>query len=691
MGSSFEREPMLDLFIFETTQLIEQLEQLILNSEQGNGFDSSINEIFRIMHTIKGSSAMMLFNNISNLAHAIEDLFYFLREEKPTEVDYLRLSDLVLAGVDFIKNEIEQLQNGLEPDGDSSGMIQTIKEFLATLKANTPASATPALPKEANQAEQGETQKFYIGSDRSEKSDNQGRTQIEIFFMEGCEMEDVRAFTLLYQLKEKAEVISSIPEVIIDDQGVIEEIRKNGLKITVSTQLNQEELRDFLNKTPFLKEVTIHEEVPQSQPVQPQLADDGEVAAVAEPAQTVSNAGKHTPEPDKNHLMSVVAQKYINVNVDKLDKLMDLVAELVIAEAMVTHHPELEGLPLENYHKASSQLRKITNELQDIVMSVRMVPLTNTFLKMQRIVRDMCHKLNKDVELVLIGEETEVDKNIIEHISDPLMHLIRNSIDHGVEAPSERLAKGKPETAKITLEAKNSGNEVWIIVQDDGRGLNRDKILKKAQENGLVFKPESELTDREIYSFILLPGFSTKEQVTEFSGRGVGMDVVVKNIEKVGGTVFIDSDPGQGTVISLKIPLTLAIINGMSIQVGGSLFTVPTTAIRESFRVKAEDIIHDPDGNEMILLRGHCHPILRLHQFYQIPTQVEELSEGIIVMVENDDKEICLFADQLLGEQQVVVKNLPRYIKKVNGVAGCTLLGDGSISLILDVAGFLHH
>ncbi|TCL64766.1 two-component system chemotaxis sensor kinase CheA [Hydrogenispora ethanolica] len=683
MGSSFEREPMLDLFIFETTQLIEQLEQLILNSEQGNGFDSSINEIFRIMHTIKGSSAMMLFNNISNLAHAIEDLFYFLREEKPSQVDYMKLSDLVLAGVDFTKNEINKLQNGEEPDGDSSGLIQTIKEFLATLKSD----ASGAPPENKNDTKKAESQKFYIGSDQNaEKKDNQNRFRIELCFMEGCEMEDVRAFTLLYQLKEKAEVVETSPEVIIDDQDTIGEIRKNGLHILIQSQLTPEELRDFLNKTPFLKEVTILPDIDT-----PAISKIQKDASSNDTGNSHPNETKHGGEAEKNHVLNSVTQKFINVNVDKLDKLMDLVAELVIAEAMVTHHPELENLPLENYHKASGQLRKITNELQDIVMSIRMVPLTNTFLKMQRIVRDMSHKLNKDVELALIGEETEVDKNIIENLSDPLMHLIRNSIDHGIEPPNERLAKGKPETAKITLEAKNSGNEVWIIVQDDGRGLNKEKILAKAQENGLVFKPESELTDREIYSFILLPGFSTKEKVTEFSGRGVGMDVVVKNIEKVGGTVFIDSTPGMGTVISLKIPLTLAIINGMSIQVGESLFTVPTTTIRESFRVKSEDIIHDPDGNEMILLRGQCHPILRLHQFYKIPTVVEELSEGIIVMVENDQKVICLFADQLLGEQQVVVKNLPRYIKKVSGVAGCTLLGDGSISLILDVAGFLHY
>jgi two-component system chemotaxis sensor kinase CheA len=304
--------------------------------------------------------------------------------------------------------------------------------------------------------------------------------------------------------------------------------------------------------------------------------------------------------------------------------------------------------------------------------------------------RDMCKKLGKEVQLELIGEETEVDKNIIEHISDPLMHLLRNSIDHGIEEMEYREQAGKPKFGKVTLEAKNSGSDVLVIVRDDGKGLNKEKILQKARINNLLSKPESEMIEREIYNLIFLPGFSTKENVTEFSGRGVGMDVVIKNLEVIGGSVAIESIEGVGTSFTMKIPLTLAIIDGMNIGVGKSRFTLPTVVIKESFRPKVNDTIRDPDGNEMIMVRGRCYPILRLHEHYGVHTETIDFTEGILIMVEQDDRTICIFADELIGQQQVVVKSLPNYIKnikKIEGLAGCTLLGDGSISLILDISG----
>jgi two-component system chemotaxis sensor kinase CheA len=303
----------------------------------------------------------------------------------------------------------------------------------------------------------------------------------------------------------------------------------------------------------------------------------------------------------------------------------------------------------------------------------------------------MCKKLNKEVELKFAGEETEVDKNIIEHISDPLMHLIRNSIDHGIETSEERLKKGKPQTGTITLSAQNAGSDVLITVTDDGKGLNRVKILEKAKKNGLLYKPENEMSDKEVFSLIFLPGFSTKDNISEFSGRGVGMDVVLKNIEAVGGSVSVDSVAGESTTVTLKIPLTLAIIDGMNIRVGAATYTIPTVSIRESFRADKKNIIIDPDKNEMIMVRGRCYPALRLHEHFKVRTNITDITEGIIVMVENGDDTICIFADELIGEQQVVVKTLPAYIRnirKIRGLAGCTLLGDGSISLILDTAGF---
>ena len=354
---------------------------------------------------------------------------------------------------------------------------------------------------------------------------------------------------------------------------------------------------------------------------------------------------------------------------------------------MVTQNPDLRGLALENFEKAARQLKKITSELQDIVMSIRMVPLSATFQKMNRIVRDMSKKLEKSVRLQIIGKQTEVDKNIIEHISDPLMHLIRNAIDHGIRIlKSQAVPKERMKPGLITLEAKNAGGDVLIIVKDDGKGLDREKILKRARENGLVNRPESELSNRDIYSLIFLPGFSTKESISEFSGRGVGMDVVSKNIGKINGSVSVDSTPDEGTVVTIKVPLTLAIIGGMNIQVGKAIYTIPTISVREAFRPGENDVFEDTEGNEMIMIRGQCYRILRLHRIFKIHTDVTRMHEGILIMVESDNRTICVFADALLGEQQVVVKGLPGYIKNVKGLAGCTLLGNGDISLILDMA-----
>ena len=327
-------------------------------------------------------------------------------------------------------------------------------------------------------------------------------------------------------------------------------------------------------------------------------------------------------------------------------------------------------------------------------MSMRMMPLTNTFQKMNRIVFDVSRKLGKDIELEVIGENTEVDKNIIEHISDPLMHLIRNSVDHGIEAKEDRIAAGKNPKGKITLEAKNEGGKVYVIVKDDGKGLNKQVLYDKALKNGLIGnRPMSDFTDKEIYQFITYAGFSTKEQVTEYSGRGVGMDVVVKNIQTIGGKLEIDSVEGAGSEMTLKIPLTLAIINGIVMEVGRSTFVIETNAIKEFVRFSKEMLVKEPDGEEYVMLRGECYPFIRLNQRFHLEEgELEEdmdSEDGIVVVLEHENKYVCIFIDTLIGEQEIVVKPIPSYIKKVQGLSGCTQLGDGSIALILDIAGLI--
>ncbi|MCL2031637.1 MAG: chemotaxis protein CheA [Oscillospiraceae bacterium] len=369
---------------------------------------------------------------------------------------------------------------------------------------------------------------------------------------------------------------------------------------------------------------------------------------------------------------------------------MDLMGEIVISVAMVIGSPDLEGLKLDNFEKSASQLLKNTNELQNVIMSVRMIPISSTFHKMTRIVRDTAKKLGKEAELVILGEETEVDKNIIDSLGDPLMHIVRNAMDHGLEdTKDDRIAAGKAPVGRITLEARNSGSDVIISCTDDGRGLDRERILSKANRNGLLTRPESEYTDREIYQFIMLPGFSTNEQVTELSGRGVGMDVVKKNIEKIGGTVQLDSEPGRGMTVAIRIPLTLAILQSIEIQVGSNLYLIPTLNIRESFKPKREDIITDPEGNEMILFRGECFPIIRLARLFGVPCRAASFEDGIMIMVEDEGRMAGLFADVLVSEQQAVVKPIPSFITErigqIRGISGCTIMGNGNIDLIIDV------
>jgi two-component system chemotaxis sensor kinase CheA len=498
-------------------------------------------------------------------------------------------------------------------------------------------------------------------------------------------MENLRALSVVNNLKEFTEDFHYIPKDIIENDDSAQLISTNGFIIYVKADRSYDEMHTIFMKTIFLKELELFQITDEEFYKYEEL-----VTSINEPiAVKVEVQEKH----EKQELHPTTTQNIISVNVTKLDKLMDLVGEMVIAEAMVIQNPDLKAMMnIENFHKAARQLHKITTELQDTVMSIRMVPLSNTFHKMHRIVRDMGKKLERQVKLELIGEETEVDKNIIEHISDPLMHLVRNAIDHGIESASERMANGKQNIGTITLEAKNAGNDVLIYIKDDGKGLNKEKLLAKGQEQGLITKPENEMTDKEIYNLIFIPGFSTKENISEFSGRGVGMDVVIKNIEAVGGSASVESIEESGTTVILKIPLTLAIIDGMNVKVGNSCYTIPTTAIKESFRPRKKDYIKDPDANEMIMVRGDCYPILRLNECFHVKTTITDFTEGILIMVEQDEKVLCIFADELLGQQQVVVKALPNYIKnirKIQGLSGCTLLGDGSISLILDIGGLI--
>ena len=513
-------------------------------------------------------------------------------------------------------------------------------------------------------------------------------------------MENLRAFLLINTIREECSFLEYTPADVETNSESSKEIIEHGFLITFtaidSNEYVLKQIESALNVQSY-EVITQAEPAPAaeippepSQAPAPSAEKPSASAASAAAAKEPSSVEKAQAAVEKAQASGgAQKQNLISVNLAKLDALHDIVGEIITTESMVISNPDLEGLELESFNKAARQLKKLTSELQDTVMSIRMVPLAGVFQKMNRIVRDMKKKLNKDVEFVMEGEDTEVDKSIVDSLQDPLMHLVRNCMDHGIEEHvEERIAEGKAAKGIVKLTAQNSSGEVVITVSDDGAGIDPEKILNKARKQGILTKPESEYSIREIQNLILLPGFSTNETVTEFSGRGVGMDVVKANVEKCGGSIIVDSKKGEGTTFIIKIPLTLAIIDGMEVTVGDLVFTVPISTIRESFKAEASQILRDTGGNEMIMIRGVCYPILRMHEKFGIETDITDLEEGILLLVETDNKSVCIFADKLIGEQQVVVKPFPKYLAKYNikgeGLSGCTIMGDGSISLIID-------
>ena len=724
MAEEFSTDGMLDIYLFENEQLLEQLQERVLEQKDADCFDEdSINEIFRTMHTIKGSSGIMMFDNITAVSHKLEDIFYYLRESHPDNVPHLQLVEHVLEVEDFISGELEKIRNGEQADGDSTGIVADLDQFLNQIK-NGGEGQEAAAPVAENVHEPAK--QFYIAPVATSDS---RFYKIYITFYPETEMANVHAYKTVYALKEVAEDILYSPEDIISDENASETIIREGFRILLQAQCSEEEIRQIIGVGYDIKEVDVYEckaeeflqgfDFGENGPSAAESAIidlNASVEEIESKADTAAREGevKEAPQPEKPKIAPgdfVIKSKdpgkrktlakdkkndkasFISVNVSKMDQLMELIGELVISESVVLQSPDLNvpGLNLDNFKKESAQLAKVTTDLQDVIMSMRMVPLTNTFQKMNRIVFDVSRKLGKDIDFVMVGEQTEVDKNIIEHISDPLMHIVRNSVDHGIESKEQRLESGKPERGKVTLSAKTEAGKVWISVEDDGTGLDREKIIAKARKQGLLdeTKPDSAYSDKEVYQFITLPGFSTNEQVTEYSGRGVGMDVVIQNIQTIGGTLEIESKPGLGSTMILKIPLTLAIIDGIVMEVGNSSFVMETGVIKQFIRVKEDMMIHEPNGDEYIMIRGEAYPVLRLGKWYGLDEYQESVEDGIMMILEVEDKKICLLVDRLVGEREIVVKPIPSYIKKVKGLSGCTQLGDGSIALILDAAGLI--
>lgn len=711
MADEFSVDGMLDMYLYENGQLLEKLEELVLENKDEESFDeNSINEIFRIMHTIKGSSGVMMYDNIMKVSHKLEDIFYFLRENIGVDEHHDQLIDIIFQVLDFINGEMDKIREGNDPDGDNSSLISIMSSFLSMLKgedSNSGADASQAKNEPAAKTDNvgssiglGPNQ-FYIAP---QASSNKKCFRIKITYHEDTQMSNLRAYSAVYSLKEFTEDVQFKPEDVLTNEDSSKVILEDGFMMLVRGDFTEVKLRELIDTSAEISTIDVTECTNEefmhgfsdaSQPNNENSQDEQDSSkAEPQPGDYViqKEAGK-AKQITKTKKKKEHKQSFMSVSIEKMNYLMNLMGEMVIAESVVLQNPDLQipNLDLSNFQKAAAQLSKITTEMQELIMSMRMMPLTNTFQKMNRTVFDISRKLGKDIEFEMIGDTTEVDKNIIENISDPLMHLVRNAVDHGIETNEERLEAFKLDKGKITLEAKNEGGKVWISVKDNGKGLSRNKLYKKAWEKGILpdNRVESEYTDKEIFQFITYPGFSTKEKVTEYSGRGVGMDVVVKNIQKIGGVLDIDSLEGCGTTMTMKIPLTMAIIDGIVMRNGNTKFVMETSAIKEFIRVTEDKLIHEPNGEEYVMIRGECYPILRLSQKYDLEDAVTNIEDGVMLLLEYEGTSLCVLIDELIGTQEIVVKPIPPYVKKVHGISGCTQLGDGSIALILDVSGLM--
>ncbi|MCI9351845.1 MAG: chemotaxis protein CheA [Lawsonibacter sp.] len=686
-------DSILDMYLYETNTLLEQLDGILLAAEEADTFsEDSVNEIFRIMHTIKGSSAMMEFTSLMTVAHRIEDLFFLVREKgmdivpEQTRPD---LFDMLFQAVDFFRSEIEKVENEEPLSQSIDHIVNKINSLIDKIQGNPSAPEAEAAPEETAPAVAAPDASAAPAAIVSEDY----LYGVHVFFDEGSGMENLRAFMLINNVKDYCGDFVYSPDNVETDPSTSDIIADQGFFVWFRTA---EERNSVIPGVKNAGSVREYQPVDAAKPAKAEPAPEAPKAdAPAQPAPKADAPAQPAPKADAPAAKASGAgqqhakESLISVNLAKLDQLMAVVSEIVITESMVTSSPDLKGLRLDNFTKSARDLRKLTDDLQDVSMSLRMVPVSGTFQKMNRIVRDMSKKLGKKAKLTLIGEDTEVDKTIVDAIGDPIMHIVRNSMDHGLEEnEADRIAAGKDPVGEVILSARHTGSEVIIEIKDDGQGVDTQAVLNKAIRQGLA-APDHDYSQKEILNFLMMPGFSTNTEVTEYSGRGVGMDVVKKNVADVGGTVSISSEWGKGMTTTLKIPLTMAIMDGMEVSVGESMFTIPINSIQSSLKVTAEDVIHDPARGEMVKIRDNFYPIIRAKEVFCMEQGRDSIEDGILMWVEAGEHSYCLFVDELIGEHQIVVKPLPNYVNsfgvKNYGITGCSILGDGSISIILDV------
>ena len=635
------------VFFEEAAEHLATMESLLLELDVADPSMDDLNAIFRSAHSIKGGSGTFGFNDMTEVTHILENLLDRLRKQEMKLTDemvnvFLEAGDVIHMQLDVHRGE------GVVDEAK----VMTVCEKLQRLTTTAaPAAGTETVaPEKAEITEQPKQENAYGFFD--EQSATTGETDSGYGFFD------------------------ELPAVTAASEGLTGQ--GYGLFVDEPTQLPstpQQAQQEIQQGYGFFEKLV----PPQAAPAVAEFAHPERRSGEAEEGAVVRGRRATDKAPASADNTS------IRVNVEKVDQLINLVGELVITQAMLAQSAaSVDSGLYEQLQSGLHQLERNTRDLQEVIMSVRMLPISFVFSRFPRVVRDLAGKLGKQVELKTMGEGTELDKGLIEKIADPLTHLVRNSLDHGIESPEKRLATGKPEKGTITLKASHQGGNIVIEVADDGGGLNRSKILSKARERGLPVRED--ITDQEVWMLIFEAGFSTAEVVTDVSGRGVGMDVVKRNISAMGGRVEIESAEGLGTRILIRLPLTLAILDGLSVAVGQQTYIIPLGYIIESLLMAESDLRTVSGGGHMVHVRGEYLPLLALREVFKLPCEAANKDTRIVVIVESEGKKIAVEVDELLGQHQVVIKSLESNFRKLPGISGATIMGDGKVALILDVA-----
>ncbi|MDE2612692.1 MAG: chemotaxis protein CheW [Burkholderiales bacterium] len=678
------------VFFEEAGENLESMEQMLLGLDLAQADEEQLNAIFRCAHSVKGGAATFGFADVAALTHEMETLLDKLRRRElaPTNA----MVDALLASGDALKAMLARHQgNGAEPT-DTVELCATIRALVdGRAAAAMPPAAVPGASPAAPPAERPPI-----------------RTTARALELRVGPLDDPSLADNLVELFAEITDLGSIEPL---DGGCAADGMRRFRVVTASSDADLVDLfgfhvaREQVQLVPAGEGFGFHAGNPGApEPVEPPdpgygffehapgaPGEPGATSAPTAPAAATATAGvagaagaAAARAPAAKAAASSSDSSTLRVSVDKVDQLINLVGELVITQAMLAQNgKQIDGALHQQLASGLADLERNTRDLQEAVMSIRMIPMSLVFNRFPRMLRDLAAKLGKKLELVQVGEATELDKGLVEKITDPLTHLVRNSVDHGIEAPAERAAKGKPEHGTITLVASHQGGSIVIEVRDDGKGLNRAKLLAKARERGLD-APDT-LADSEVWGLIFAPGFSTAEVVTDVSGRGVGMDVVKKNITALGGTVEIDSAEGLGMTVRVRLPLTLAIMDGMSVGVGDECYILPLSSVVESFQVRAGMIRTIGGSGRVVEVRGEYMPVVDLERVFAVPRCDAGPSSDIMVVVEAEGGRIAVLVDELLGQQQVVVKNLEANYRKVPDVSGATIMGDGRVALILDI------